>query len=145
MYFGGRGKVKFWIIAVNGTLVFQTACMLAWSWTLVRLYKDIEHSEKLLPNKRIFILHGSLLVAYILIFVIQLILYYLYNRTLYGSDENLTLLGVIDISVCLQDLIQMLTFFLVVKLMIPLTKSEKEKRSKFQQFIFKGFADIKEL
>jgi len=39
----------------------------------------------------------------------------------------------------------MMTFFLVVKLMLPTTPSEKEKRSKFQRFLFNGFADKNEL
>ena len=38
-----------------------------------------------------------------------------------------------------------MSFFLVVKLMLPITPSDKEKRSLFQRFLFKGFADIKEL
>jgi hypothetical protein len=38
-----------------------------------------------------------------------------------------------------------MTFFLVVKLMLPITPSDKEKRSKFQRFLFKGFADKNEL
>ena len=38
-----------------------------------------------------------------------------------------------------------MSFFLVVKLMLPITPSDKEKRSKFQRFLFKGFADINEL
>jgi len=41
--------------------------------------------------------------------------------------------------------VEMMTFFLVVKLMIPITPSDKEKRSKFQRFLFKGFADKNEL
>ena len=39
----------------------------------------------------------------------------------------------------------MMTFFLVVHLMLPISPSEKETRSKFQRFLFKGFADINEL
>ena len=38
-----------------------------------------------------------------------------------------------------------MSFFLVVKLMLPITPSDKEKRSKFQRFLFKGFADKNEL
>jgi uncharacterized protein YeeX (DUF496 family) len=41
--------------------------------------------------------------------------------------------------------IEIMSFFLVVKLMLPITPSDKEKRSKFQRFLFKGFADINEL
>ena len=41
--------------------------------------------------------------------------------------------------------VEMMTFFLVVKLMLPITLSDKNKRSKFQRFLFKGFADKNEL
>ena len=30
-------------------------------------------------------------------------------------------------------------------MMLPITQSEKEERSKFQRFLFQGFADINEL
>ena len=36
----------------------------------------------------------------------------------------------------------MATFFLVVKLMLPITKSEKKTRSTYLQFTFKGFVDL---
>ena len=41
--------------------------------------------------------------------------------------------------------VEMMTFFLVVRFMLPITPSDKEKRSKFQRFLFKGFADKNEL
>ncbi len=52
---------------VYSSFVLQIGCLFAWAWILIRLYKDIEHSEKLLPNKRIFILHASLLSVYLLL------------------------------------------------------------------------------
>ena len=42
-------------------------------------------------------------------------------------------------------IIEMTTFFLVVKMMLPITKNDKETRSKFQRFLFNGFADKNEL
>ena len=39
----------------------------------------------------------------------------------------------------------MITFFLVVRMMIPITKTDKQTRSKFQRFLFNGFADKNEL
>ena len=39
----------------------------------------------------------------------------------------------------------MMTFFLVVKMMLPITENDKETRSKFQRFLFNGFADKDEL
>jgi len=39
----------------------------------------------------------------------------------------------------------MTTFFFFVKLMLPITPSDKKTRSRFQRFLFKGFADKNEL
>ena len=39
----------------------------------------------------------------------------------------------------------MSTFFLVVKLMMPITKSDKKNRASYQQFTFKGFIDHRAL
>ena len=46
---------------------FQFGCGVAWIWILIRLYKDIEHREKLLPNKCIFIIQGSTATTYLLL------------------------------------------------------------------------------
>ena len=39
----------------------------------------------------------------------------------------------------------MLTFFIVIKIMIPMTNEEKENKSQFRKFLFNGFADKYEL
>jgi hypothetical protein len=52
---------------LDSTFVFQLVCMLAWTLTLINLYRDINHSEKLLPNKRVFLLHGCLLTCSLLL------------------------------------------------------------------------------
>ena len=53
--------------------------------------------------------------------------------------------GIVDILFATQCIIEMSTFFYVVKMMLPITKNDKETRSKFQRFLFNGFADKKEL
>jgi len=82
-YVGNRREDGYLLqmIAAYSELVFQMGCMVAWACTLVRLYKDINHSEKLLPKKRIFILHGSLLVAYLLVFALTQLLTYWFRHT----------------------------------------------------------------
>ncbi len=117
-------------IAADSTLFFQFGCLTAWAWTLIRLYKDIKHSEKLLPNKRIFIQHGYLLTGYMLLGALLQINFYVFNRT-ENIDTYLILRGVNDILIAMSDLLETMTFFLVVKLMLPITPSDKEKRSKF--------------
>ena len=78
-YLGVHLDLKVLKIGGNITsLFFQVGCLFAWAWTLIRLYKEIEHSEKLLPNKHIFILHGSLLILYLLIFTLIQVVYYFY-------------------------------------------------------------------
>lgn len=57
-------KLYLTFIATYARLLFQTGCMLVWGSFLYKLYKMVKKSE-LLPNKNIFILHGSLLIAYL--------------------------------------------------------------------------------
>jgi hypothetical protein len=53
--------------------------MIAWTWTLVRLYKDIKHAEKLLPNKRLFKIHGILLAIYMVLSVLNQVILVIAN------------------------------------------------------------------
>ena len=118
--------------------------MLAWAWTLVRLYKDVRQSKKLLPNKGIFKLHGWLLAAYLLIFlVVQVVLIAITHVKEDGT--YLVLVGSIYILLCVGNLLEMATFFLVVKLMLPITKPEKDNRARYKQFLFMGFLDVNQL
>jgi hypothetical protein len=39
----------------------------------------------------------------------------------------------------------MLTFFLVIKILMPMTNEEKDNKSQFRKFLFNGFADKNEL
>ena len=118
--------------------------MLAWACTLIRLYKDIEHSEKLLPNKRIFIQHGSLLFGFLFLYALDQTMF-LIAKNSDNYNTFLILTGICDIFISIESLLEMMTFFLVVKLMLPITPSDKDRRSKFQRFLFKGFADKNEL
>jgi len=45
----------------------------------------------------------------------------------------------------ISSILELTTFFLVVKVMLPITPSDKKTRSRFQRFLFKGFADKHEL
>lgn len=125
VYFGARiGSPILFSLANILTIVFQFGCLLAWTLTLIRLYKDIKHSEKLLPNKRIFILHGSLLASYLFLYVLYQVIY-----SVYIHSENLVtilyLRGINDILISLTNFLEIMTFLLVIKLMLPVTQSEK--------------------
>ncbi len=103
------------------TLVFQSLCSVAWAWTLIRLYKEINYAEKLLPNKRIFFIHGTLLTILYLIVIAAFICAYFVSHT-QNNNRYLILSGIYDILFATTVLVEMTTFFLVVRMMLPITK-----------------------
>jgi hypothetical protein len=118
--------------------------MLMWGYTLKRLYNDVALSKKLLPNKRLFIIHGSLLSAFLVLYALADIFEYIALHSSSSTTEY-TLLIIVYLFLCIENLLEMLTFFLVVKLMLPFTRADKENKSKFKKFLFNGFADKHEL
>lgn len=68
------GKQLFFVIGNYSSLAFQTICTLVWGWTLFSLYRDVNTSDKLLPNKKLFILHGSLLATYLFLYLLQILI-----------------------------------------------------------------------
>ena len=65
---------KLYFIANYSYQALLWGMLIAWAWSLFRLYRDIKHSEKLLPDKQIFILHGGLLTGYLIIYLVYTIL-----------------------------------------------------------------------
>jgi len=104
--------------------------MITWAFTLIRLYMDITNSAKLLPKKRLFIIHGSMLSAYLILCALAQVLANIRIRTNNLNKKNIVS-GIIDIQFDLESLLEVATFYLVVKMMLPLTKEDKETRSKF--------------
>lgn len=55
-------------IGANGFLAILIGFTVVWGWTLFKLYRDTKNSEKLLPAKKTFIVHGSLLFLFRFLF-----------------------------------------------------------------------------
>jgi hypothetical protein len=89
----------------------------------------------------VFLLHGCLLISYLLLGASSVIIFWIEDP----QNEDFILEGIRSILDLIRLFIELMSFFLVVKLMLPITPSDKQKRSKFQRFLFKGFADINEL
>ena len=70
--FGWQTVNKFYYIGYYGWLTLFAIFTVAWGWTLHKLYRDTVRSKQLLPNKNVFILHGSLLVLFVLLYVLEL-------------------------------------------------------------------------
>jgi len=79
-YFGDTYQfLRLLAVSDYSSVTFQFLCMIAWTWTLVRLYKDIKHAEKLLPNKRLFKIHGILLAIYMVLSVLNQVILVIAN------------------------------------------------------------------
>ena len=115
--------------------------MLAWGITLIRLYSNLEHSDKLLPNKGLFKVHACLLIGYLVFLTLRLIISEAAEQSNNKIIQQNILNGTEQITIVIYNTIQMITFFLVVKIMLPITPTDKESRKKFKKFIFNGFAD----
>jgi len=124
--FGLNDVDKLYYIGEYGFIGLVAIFTLVWGWTLFKLYRNTRDS-KLLPKKWVFILHGSLMVLYLLLeaFALQS-----YPR----AEHRTTLKGVYDwfalyeLSLFLLNLVEALTFLLVLMLMLPVGENQKMKR-----------------
>ena len=52
----------------------QIACLLFWALALYRIAIKVEKTEKVMPNKQIFIVHGVLITVYLLNLTISILM-----------------------------------------------------------------------
>ena len=120
-----------------------TIFTLTWGWSLYKLYRDTTDSDELLPDKRIFILHGSLLTLVLVLNALYIYAYWMaLNST--GKAHN-DWGGIANLSAFLINLAEALTFGLVVNLMLPWREEHKMAREEFQRFLFVGFLNREKL
>ena len=119
--------------------------MFTWSSTLLRLYKDIQASRKLLPKKRVFILHATLLGLYFVLFAIQIVFTYLPLFIECDTSCKLKLVGVSYLIAIAKNGVEAMTFILVINLMCPLTNAQKLRRQELNKFLLSGFANFENL
>lgn len=62
-------QIKLIYVAYFSSLALKFACLLAWAWTLNQLYRNVKSAQKLLPDKRVFILQASFLAAYLTFYI----------------------------------------------------------------------------
>lgn len=60
---GDNRSNKLFSVVLYTTEALLIFMLIAWACALYRLYRDVKHSRKLLPNKKIFRLHAGLLSA----------------------------------------------------------------------------------
>ena len=113
-----------------GILALLTIFTLTWGWTLHKLYRDTKRSDKLLPKKGIFILHGSLLVLFLLLQALNI---YAWPRAVQSATQKAydDWFGIADLSNFFYNLFEAMTFGLVLFLMLPMGGNQKMKRQEF--------------
>ena len=90
-----------------GLLTLQAIYTIVWAYCLFSLYREIKSSQHLLPKKRIFKLHATLLVFYFFFAVMTTIVYYLpewtdhlgYSTCLYIFLGTLNFLSIITYTI----------------------------------------------
>lgn len=91
-----------------------------------------------------FILHGSLLAG----FVVSYALWITSNSlAIHAKSVNSLYIvaSVADILATVTDLLELLTFYLVIFLMLPLSTNMRNKRKEFNTFLHRGFVDFDHL
>ena len=73
----------FWVYQLGNYTELALLTLFAglWGWTLASLYRNVKNSRKLLPDKRVFKLHGGLLVFYLLFMTANIVCIACYFRT----------------------------------------------------------------
>lgn len=87
----------------------------------MKFYREIKESKKLLPNQRIFKLHGILLALWLGMYFVGASFYQI-MATFKGAEMNDVILGIGWIGYVIMDATEMFIFGLVVYLLLPLTE-----------------------
>ena len=124
---------------------FLTGLGLLWGWSLIKLYKDIKDSRKLLPRVGVFKLHGYLLGTWLILYIVSILLLQIGSHLNLTTNQKDIVFGICWILFPFFDFTELTTFFLVVSLMLPVTEKAKQRYVEMQSFIFGGFVDREEL
>ena len=138
-------NVILYDIGNYGWLAMVTNFTLTWGWSLYKLYRDTTDSDELLPDKRIFILHGSLLTLFLVLQALNIYALWVVLNSKYHSKAYNDWGGINNLSAFLINLAEALTFGLVINLMLPWRQEHKMAREEFQKFLFVGFLNRSKL
>ena len=132
---------RFYFTGYYMSLSFVSVCTIIWGYTLIRLYKDVKTSEKLLPNKKLFFLHGSLLSLYLILLLTGILMqriadnYYEHHEVHKGCVYSVIYIYTVDFA----DMFLIASFSLVVSMAMPTSTNHQKKLYQYNQFLFGGF------
>ena len=122
--------------------LIQTVYLAIWTYSLASLYSDIKSAQDLIPKMKVFKLHFALLLIY-LISLFGFTLCFELAMTINKSSNHYTILLIISqILQITKNLVEAITFFVVIFMMLPMTKQQHKKRTEMKQFFLNGFVDF---
>jgi hypothetical protein len=136
------------ILAFSSDILFiilQLGYLLVWVWALWRLYRNVQQAKDLLPNKRIFFIHGSLLVLYILGVMGDTILSQMPNWLGCGEACFYKWRAMGQISIVVGNYAESASFLLVIYVLSPITRKQHKNQQNFQEFLMNGLVDHEKL
>lgn len=101
-----------------GGFVMELVCALLWGCSLISLLRHLKSSKSLLPNLRIFKIHGILLVTYLVLSFITTTLDFIGNHLPEVQQE--VVFGVTSIFYSFTCVASTLSFLLVLYVTLPI-------------------------
>jgi len=139
---GSVGAVIYWV-GEYASVSLEAIFSIAWGVILVKLLHRVKHNPNLLPNRNMFIQHWCYLLAFVILYLFTVVAYQLAGQA--PVSKQVLAFAVANLLNDAADLFEAISFFLVVYLMLPITDAAKQKRDRFQQFLFNGFLNREEL
>ena len=146
VYIGSSQDMNtFYFIGQYGSLLELLVYTAVWGWTLHKLQKDTKESKKLMPNQKLFALHRTLLIGYIIFRAVNYGVVWVILNTEPGFTYYIAF-GLANITFIVSNLFESTIFYLVVSLMLPITEAQKKKTQNVEKFFLFGcFIDADEL
>ena len=117
---------------------FELICLGLWGVALWKIARKTRQTDNLMPNKRMFALHGTLLVLYFVFFIATILLSQF-------AKPTYTVHGWYDLCAAFSDVFENASFCLVLYVMLPITKKQQARRQDFQTFLLNGMMDVDQL
>lgn len=146
MYYVGASKDSqslYYYLSQYGFNLIIIMSVLVWGWTIIKLYRNVTNAGRLLPNKKVFILHGFLMALFLLLQIASIVIGEVGGKA--SGNRMYLLFGIFNIVETLTFIVEYVSFFVVVYMMLPFLDYQRRKRLEFRRFLFTGLMDADHL
>ena len=137
---GAYTNLLYWI-----STVLQMVYLVTWSFALYSLFTRFKASERLLPRKRVFIIHAVLLTVYLFCQIIEIVM----QKILDSGNCNENCLNIYasinNIAEIIGNGCEVITFAYVVYSQISFTGKQKGRRDALRNVLLCGRATVEDV